>query len=183
VAHREGRLSAGRDVRFWLWAGLYFTTPFLIAAVWVLNQRHEDPTPVDDVAVSEPTALVIGSIGVLAALMSLFLFVFPQAAIALWPWLLTPLTARVMGGIFALGIAAIGVFLDRRWSAMRIQVQVEVLMLVLILVSGVRAAGDFDSANVLTWLFAGGFVGVLVASVVLYVRMEQRTRRLPERSV
>src|SRR4051794_37471952 len=111
-------------VAFWLWAGLYFTTPFLIAAVWVLNRRYEDPTPVDDVAVSEPTALVIGSIGVLAALMSLFLFGFPRAAIGLWPWLLTPLTARVMGGIFALGIAAIGVFVDRRWSAMRILVHV-----------------------------------------------------------
>jgi hypothetical protein len=48
------------------------------------------------------------------------------------------------------------------------------IMLALILVGGVRAAGDWDPSNVLTWLFAVGFVGVLVASVVLYLRMEQQ---------
>jgi len=30
--------------------------------------------------------------------------------------------------------------------------------------------------NPLTWLFAAGFVAVLVASVVFYVRMEKRSR-------
>jgi uncharacterized protein involved in exopolysaccharide biosynthesis len=33
-----------------------------------------------------------------------------------------------------------------------------------------------DSSNILTWLFAAGFVGVLAASVVLYLRMEQLAR-------
>jgi hypothetical protein len=49
-------------------------------------------------------------------------------------------------------------------------------MLVLILVGGVRGAADLDSSNVLTWLFSGGFLSLLIASAVLYVRMEQRTR-------
>ena len=42
-------------------------------------------------------ARVIGCIGVLAVAMTLFLFLFPQQAIDVWPWTLTPLTARVMG--------------------------------------------------------------------------------------
>jgi hypothetical protein len=161
-------------VAFWLWAGLYFTTPFLITAVFLLNRRQESPPGPDEAVVSAGTARVIGSIGVLAGVMSVFLFVFPQRAIAVWPWTLTPLTSRVMGAIFALGIAALGAFADRRWRAMRIMVQVEVLMLVLILVGGARAAGDLDASNLLTWFFAFGFVGLLVASVALYVRMERR---------
>lgn len=56
-------------------------------------------------------------------------------------------------------------------------VQVEMIMLVLIMVGAVRAAGDLDPSNVLTWLFVAGFASLLVASVVLYVRMEQRSRR------
>jgi hypothetical protein len=163
-------------VAFWLWAGLYFTTPFLIAGVWVVNRRFEDRTADDEVLVPEPMARVIGAIGVLAAAMSAFLFLFPQAAIDLWPWTLTPLTARVMGAIFALGLAAVGAFRERRWSAYRLLVQVEMVMLALILVSGVRGAADWDPSNVLTWSFAAGFAGVLAASVVLYVRMERLAR-------
>jgi hypothetical protein len=120
--------------------------------------------------------MLIGVIGVLAASTSAFLFLFPAAAIPLWPWALTPLTARVTGAIFALGIAAIGAFTEHRWSAMRILVQVEMFMLALILVSAVRASGDVDPSNPLTWLFAVGFVGVLAASVVLYLRMERHAR-------
>jgi hypothetical protein len=160
-------------VAFWLWAGLYFTTPFLIFGVWLVNRRHEDRTASDDVAVPEAMANAVGAIGLLAVAMSAFLFLFPQRAIELWPWLLTPLTARVMGAIFALGLAAVGGFTERRWSAFRLLVQVEMIMLVLILVGGVRGAGDLAASNLLTWLFAGGFVALLVASVVLYVRMER----------
>jgi hypothetical protein len=163
-------------VAFWLWVGLYFTTPFLVAGVWVVNRRLEDRTADEDDAVV-PLAMgrIIGAIGVLAACTSAFLFLFPARAITLWPWTLTPLTARVMGAIFALGIAAIGAFRERRWSAVRILLQVEMFMLALILIGAARAAGDVDQSNVLTWLFATGFVAVLGASVVFYVRMEQRT--------
>jgi hypothetical protein len=164
------------NVAFWLWVALYFTTPFLIAGVWLANRRFEDRGSGDEVVVPDSMARVIGSIGVLAVVMTLFLFLFPQQAIELWPWTLTPLTARVMGAIFALGLAAVGAFTERRWSAYRLMVQVEIVMLVLILSGGVRAASDWNPSSVLTWLFGAGFAGVLVASVVLYVRMEARVR-------
>ena len=32
----------------------------------------------------------------------------PSVAIAIWPWTLTQLTARVMGAMFALGVAGLG---------------------------------------------------------------------------
>jgi succinate-acetate transporter protein len=104
----------------------------------------------------------------------LLLFLLPDVAIKVWPWTLTPLTARVMGAIFVLGLAAVGAFTERRWSAFRLMLQVAALMLALILAGGVRAAGDLDGSNILTWLFAAGFVGLLVAAAALYVRMERR---------
>jgi hypothetical protein len=163
-------------VAFWLWAGLYFTTPFLIAGVWIVNRRFEDPTAGAGVVVPERMARVIGAIGILAMTMSSFLFLVPERAIDIWPWTLTPLTARVMGAIFALGLAAIGAFTERRWSAYRLLVQVEMIMLALILVAGVRGASDWNPSDILTWLFAVGFIGVLGASVVLYLRMERQAR-------
>lgn len=161
-------------VAFWLWAALYFTTPFLVAGVWLANRRFEDRASHDDLVISAGLAMVIGTIGALALATGLFLFLFPQAAIAIWPWALTPLTARVMGAIFVLGLAAAGAFTERRWIAFRLLLQVEALMLALILVGGVRAAGDLAGTNALSWLFTAGFASLLVASVVLYLRMERR---------
>jgi hypothetical protein len=162
---------------FWLWAGLYFTTPFLIAGVWLVNRRREDHRPIDDVVLPTATARIIGILGVIAVATGVFLFLVPAVAIAIWPWTLTPLTARVMGALFTLGLAAVGAFTERRWSAVRLMVQVELVMVVLILAGAVRAAADFDRANVLTWLFAVGFGGLLVGSAVLYVQMERQANR------
>ena len=47
-------------------------------------------------------------------------------------------------------------------------------MLALIVVAGARATGEFDSANAMTWLISGGFVAVLAAIIVLYLRMDAR---------
>jgi hypothetical protein len=165
---------AHSHVAFWLWAGLYFTTPFLVAGVWLANRRFEDRAAHDDLLVSPGLARTVGTIGVVAVATGLLLFLLPDVAIKVWPWTLTPLTARVMGAIFVLGLAAVGAFTERRWSAFRLMLQVAALMLALILAGGVRAAGDLDGSNILTWLFAAGFVGLLVAAAALYVRMERR---------
>ena len=108
----------------------------------------------------------------------MFLFAFPGRAAAVWPWQLTPLTARVLGAIFALGIAGLGVLADRRWTSARILLQLAVFMLTLILVAGVRASGELDPSNVLTWLIGAGFTAALVGVAVLYARM--RARQAPD---
>lgn len=160
------------NVAFWLWVGLYFTTPFLVFGVWFLNRREEPPAPAGDLLLPPRTAMLIGVLGIAAAVSSLFLFLFPTLAINIWPWALSPLSARVMGGIFALGIAGIGAFTHRRWSSARLLLQVEGFMLVLIVIAAVRARGDFDTSRPLTWIFAVGFLGLAVASAILYARME-----------
>ncbi len=119
---------------------------------------------------------LVGAVGVLAAVTSAFCFLLPDRAIRVWPWHLTPLTCRVMGAIFALGIAAIGAFAERRWSAMRLMVQVELVMLLLILVAAVRARGEFDTGRPLTWAMGAGLVLLLGASVGLYARMSADRR-------
>ncbi len=90
-------------ISFFAWAILYFATPFLVLAVWLRN-RHTDPgTPdTNDLIVPQSVRLVIGIIGLITLLISIFLFLQPELMIRVWPWKLTPLTARVVGGLFAL---------------------------------------------------------------------------------
>ena len=162
------------NVAFWLWAGLYFTTPFLVFAVWWRNRKEEPPVPAGDLLVSTSAARLIGMIGILAAVASLLLLLFPALATSIWPWALTQLTARVMGAIFALGSVGIAAFHHRRGSSMEILVQVEGLMLALITVAALRAHDDFVASRPLTWLFAIGFGALTAGSVILYMRMRRR---------
>jgi hypothetical protein len=164
------------NLAFWLWVALYFTTPFLVFAVFLANQREYPPRTGDEVVLPPAAAGAIVIAGALSVAMSAFLYLFPHRAIDIWPWQLTPLTARMLGAIFALGLAGLGAVRERRWSAARMLMQVACVMLLLILLAGVRAHREFDSSNILTWLFAAGFVGTTVATVALYVRMESRVR-------
>ncbi len=157
-------------VAFWLWVGLYFTTPFLVFSVWLVNRRFEAPKSVADPVVPAWLGQLIGAVGVIACATSLFVFLAPPRAITIWPWLLTPLTARVMAAIFALGSSAVGAFTERRWSCLRTMLQVEAFMLVLILVAVARSASQLETSRPLTWAFGVGFLVVLVASGALYAQ-------------
>lgn len=161
-------------VAFWLWAGLYFTTPVLVWGVWLLNRRRGSAPGPEDVLLARPARLVMAATGALAVSAGSFLFLLPQRAIDMWPWTITPLTSRVLGAIFMLGIAGLGVITDARWTAVRLMLQVQVLMLALILLAAARARDDFDAGNVMTWLLLGGFAAALAAAAGTTVAMERR---------
>jgi hypothetical protein len=153
-------------VAFWL----YFTTPVLVFGTWWANRRRDVPGTSAELLIPVRVSRVIAVLGGLSVLTALFLFLFPGRAAAIWPWMLTPLTARVMGAIFALGIAGLGAPADRRWSSARILLQVAALMLALILAAGVRASSELDPSNAMTWLIGTGFAAVLAAITVTYAR-------------
>jgi hypothetical protein len=163
-------------VAFWLWAGLYFTTPFLVAGVWLANRRRMTRPAPGDVVVGRRAQWTIAAIGALALGFGTCFFVAPTSVDDLWPWAVTPLTARVMSAILALGVAAIGVVWDRRWSAVRLMLQVESLMLGLILLAAVRARDEFDTGAVSTWVFLIGFVGAFAGALGLWFVMDRRAR-------
>lgn len=104
------------------------------------------------------------------------MFVAPAQVIPIWPWSLTPLTCRVVGAIFCLGSAGIGVLVDPRWTSLRLMLQVEVIMVALMLIAAVRARAEFDTARPVTWLMLGGFVATLACSGWLWYSMEIRGR-------
>jgi hypothetical protein len=159
-------------VAFWLWAALYFTTPFLVLGAWFANRRYAAPPGADDVLLSSVERAVIAMVGLVALAMGIVMFVAPSAVIDLWPWALTPLTCRVIAAVFCLGGAGVGAMLDPRWSALRLMLQVEVVMLVLILVSAVRARYEMISDRALTWPLLIGLLLMLAGSGYLWATYE-----------
>jgi hypothetical protein len=166
-------------VAFWIWTGLYVTTPILVPLAW-LNNRRTDPGTPEPGEAPLPRNVRRGLLaaGALQSAIALLLLLFPSTMIDIWPWKLTPLTAQVLGGWFALpGVVALMMGIDGRWSAIRITLNSQLLGIALILVGAARDWDSFDSGSVWSYVFVGG-LGVLFAGLLaLALYMRGRSRR------
>ncbi|WP_332897350.1 hypothetical protein [Haladaptatus sp. CMSO5] len=161
---------------FVLWVVLYAVTPVLIPVVWAHNRW----TDTGELTAGEPTLpqavrVLGGGLGLVVTASAVALFVIPELMIEVWPWTVSPFTARILAGWFALfGVVNVAVALDARWSAARILLQSQVLGFTLVLIGVLRAWDNFDTSNILTWGVVGGMVLYLGATLVLYLGMERR---------
>lgn len=161
---------------FFLWVVLYAVTPLLVPAVWAINRRTDprEPTP-DEARLPRVVRVIGGSLAVVVTVSAVVLFVVPELMIGAWPWTVSPLTARVLAGWFALfGVVNGAIALDPRWSASRIPFQSQLLGFGLVLIGVARYWDNFDTSNVLTWGVVGGMALYLLAVLILYVGMERR---------
>jgi hypothetical protein len=165
-------------ISFYTWATLYFTTPFLVFAAWLRNRTTDPGTAeLNEVIIPQMIRLFVGIVGAITLAVSLLLFLQPDLMIRQWPWMLTPLTARVVGAMFALpGVVGLGIALEKRWSAARIILEAQAFSIVMILIAAARAWGDFEQSNLITWLFVGGLSFLLVALAALYASIEIHRR-------
>ena len=161
-------------IAFWIWAALYFTTPFLVLAVFVLNRRLDPEPTSDDLRIPTSARVVSALVGLAALCLGAYLYLFPSHAIDLWPWQLTPLTARVMGAVLMLGVVGLLIAGDPRWSSARIMLQVAQIMIVLILLGAIRAHDEFDSSRPMTWMLGIGLTAVLISAALFDLRMRRR---------
>jgi hypothetical protein len=161
--------------RLWLW--VYIVTPILVPAVWAWNRRRDPGVPdASDRPFPKPAVVALIASGVVMLAIAAWLFVVPSSAIGVWPWSLTPLTARTVAAFVALpGVSWLVIARDGRWSATKAVVETLAIGLVLLLVAVARAWGEFDTSRPLTWAYVGGLVSTLVALVVWYVWMEHQS--------
>lgn len=69
-------------ISFFAWAGLYFTTPFIVLTVWLRNRVQDTGKSEDhDIVIPSTVRFIIGLIGAVTLIISLFLFVQPETMI------------------------------------------------------------------------------------------------------
>ena len=161
-------------VAFWIWATLYFTTPFLVLATFLRNQRIAADPSADELRIPPMARAVLALTGLAAVLLGAYLYVVPKRAIDIWPWALTPLTARVTGAILMLGVCGLTIAADPRWSTARIMLQVARIMIFLFFVAAWRAHAQFNTSRPMTWMLGIGLAAALVAATVLDARMQRK---------
>jgi hypothetical protein len=167
-----------QHVAFWIWVGLYVTTPVLVPLAWWRNRATDPRTPErDEPSLPRFVRLALLTAGAFQSAVALVLLLSPSTMIEHWPWTLTPLTAQTLGGWFALpGVTALMMGLDGRWSAIRITLESQLIGLGLILVGTARAWEDVDTSNALAYVFVVGIAGLFVALLALECSMVARER-------
>jgi len=162
-------------IAFYGWVGVYIASPFVVGALWWLNQRTDPgaPEPGDSIVPAwiRLTARV-AACGALA--IAVVVLVEPSVAIDNWGWKLTPLTARVLACFTAqVGVGFMMLSRDERWSAWRLLVQTFLIAVTLLLVGAARAWDAFDTGNWLTYAYVAGLALGAVSLAGLYAAMER----------
>jgi hypothetical protein len=169
-----------RHLPFLIWFGLYVVTPFLVPWMW-LHNRGVDPGAPGSSGRTVPAAARWGLrfLGGFLLLYALAGFIFPDWLVASWVWKLSPLTARIMSGWFALlGVGGLVISSDARWSAWRVGIQAIGIWHALVLVGALMHAGDF-TGGLLNW-YTISVALALLAMAGLFVYMERMPLRTNE---
>jgi hypothetical protein len=159
---------------FALWFWVYVITPVLVPAVWLVNRPH-DSRDMERRDVRLPgwvrASMVVAGAAMLA--IAAWMYLAPSSAIDVWPWALTPLTARAVAAFVALpGVAWLVMAADGRWSSVRVVLATVAIGLVLLLVAVARAWAEFDHGNVLSYVYVAGLLATLaaIAALALWIR-------------
>ncbi|MEA2522638.1 MAG: hypothetical protein QOI81_2284 [Actinomycetota bacterium] len=161
---------------FLLWLWIYLVTPLLVPAVWFVNRSHDPGTREEDDP-SYPSWMrpAMAAAGVGMSLIAAWMYVLPASAISVWPWMLTPLTARAVAAFVALpGVGWLMIASDERWSSARVLLGTISIGLVLLLVAVARAWNEFDHRSAFTYVYVAGLVGTLAAVGALGAWMHGR---------
>jgi hypothetical protein len=163
---------------FWGWTIVYIVSPPAVFVLWWLNRATDPRTPAPgDPRLSRPVLLAARAFAVLALVAAAIFFVSPSTAMHVWPWKLTPLTARVIASFTAqVGVGAMVLSFDHRWSGWRLIVQTFFVATAFLLIGAARRWHEFGADPAKKWLYLCGLVGSDAILLVLYVRSEARGR-------
>src|SRR5205085_6201173 len=134
---------------FLLWFWIYLLTPLLVPGAWLLNRPHDPRVALaGDVVLPRWMRLAAAVAGAGMAGVAAWMYVAPSSAIGVWPWPLTPLTARAVAAFVALpAMAWLAIAVDGRWSAARTMLATVAIGLVLLLIAVVGGWGAFDRST------------------------------------
>jgi hypothetical protein len=159
---------------FLAWFGLYLIAPFLVGLVWLLNRRAdpEQPAPGDPL-VPQGLRWTLRLIGIALLIFTVAGLANPDWLVQLWPWTLTPLTARVMASWAALlGVGGLVISMHEHWSGWKIGVQSIGIWFFLLFIGALVNRADFTAPGLMI-LYTLSVALVYLWLAFLYLRMEK----------
>ena len=168
------------NVNGWLWTIVYVTVPPYLVLVGLRQLRVRGGDPPRTAPIPRWLIALVSAQAVIALAVGVLLFLAPSTADELWPWPLTPLTARTVAA-WALALAAGLGFTawQRDWARVRIATPTYVAIPVLQLAALLRFSDTVSGSDPQLWAYVAYLGGVLVLG--LYgLRRSWAGERAPE---
>ena len=138
----------------WLWAIVYFTVPPILAVLVARQLRLPAGDPPAAAPIERWVLPVVAVQLVVALVIGLILFLIPSWAESVWPWTLTPLTARTVGAwLLALAAGLAATLYERDWRRVRVATPTFTAIPLLQAVALVRYSDTPDWDSPRAWLY------------------------------
>jgi hypothetical protein len=147
----------------WAWLAVYIVSPPAAVAVWLMGERGYQAPIFPERRLPRSFAAVIGVVAAGDALIGGLLFLAPDFVASWWPWSLTPLTARVIGGWY-LGGAALGWMLARQRALDTAWVGLLANLITggMLLVGAAWLWDEFDGPLVMVYLYILSYLALVI---------------------
>jgi hypothetical protein len=164
------KFSVG-TVPFYVWFASYLLPPpiFLAAYIWHQRRAASTPTEHDEILPAWLRRLLL-FIGGFLTVSAALVFIFPGLLIPIFPWQLTPLTARSLSGwLIAVGTLMLAMYVENDRTRVRLATPMLILIFPVLFLQMLRYADQVDWGNAVLWigliLFAIiGFCGLYLAN-------------------
>ena len=169
------------ETRFltWVWIAVYAIVPIVMSALLVPQLRAHGAADHRRAPLPGWVRLTLIVHALIMALLGLGLLLFPQAVAPLWPWMLTPLTARAIGAwLLSLGVAAAHASGENNWSRVRPAVGSYVILAALQFIALARYPADVNWASLSAWVYIIFLLSVLALGVSGTIAARQANHRL-----
>jgi hypothetical protein len=164
------KFSVG-TIPFYVWFASYLLPPPIFVAAYLWHQRRASSTPrVANNSLPAWLRRLLMIIGGFLTIGAALVFLFPGLLIPMFPWQLTPLTARSLSGwLIAVGTLMLAMYFENDRTRARLATPMLILILPVLLLQMLRYANQVDWSNAVLWiglvLFAIiGFCGLYLAN-------------------
>jgi hypothetical protein len=151
----------------WFWFTIYVVVPPVLAALVIVQARRAGSDPPRRLPLPRWLAWLLVLQGVILLIVGVVLFAVPSTHMVLWPWDLTPLTARVTGAwLLSFGVGALLAVWENDIGRLRIAALSYAVFGALELVVVLRFASELRWNEPAAWIFV--VLTVTIALTGLY---------------
>jgi hypothetical protein len=159
------------QIAAWLWLAVYIVVPVLMIIMLVRQERDRaqgaELSDVEPVPLPRGLGIALAIQGAVIVALGALLFILPALEAVLWPWRLTPLTARsVAAWLVAFGFVALFGVRRNDLNELKISAWAYGLLAVLELTVVARFFSSLRWQSPATWLYMLMLISILVTAVV-----------------
>ena len=159
---------------YYVWLAIYLFLPFALPPLLWLELRNDPGRQPTDLLLPSWLRWSLVAAGALAALIGVAMVLDPSILDQSWPWRLTPLMSRVIGGwLLFIGAGGLAALVETRYQAYRYYLVAATVWFSVLFVASLLNSNDFDSDRLATPLYFIAVGGAVIAIASAFAYMER----------